>query len=107
MRKLEICKSIGTRESVSSDVEKGAEVIARTALYLLQKVPRHQEKILKAGKCYMGMGMDTDLGNYLLKELPSVSTRILEETLVKTMCNHMEDKKTIWNSMDSQTTNCG
>lgn len=51
--------------------------------------------------------MKADLEKYLLIELPSVSTRILEKTLVKTMCSHMEDKKVIWNSMDSQTTNCG
>lgn len=34
-----------------------------------------------------------DQGSCLLMELPSVSTRILEKTLVKTMCSHMEDKK--------------
>lgn len=86
---------------------KGAKTIARTALYLLQKVPRNQERILKAGKCYTYMSMKANLGNYLLIQLPSVSTRTLEETLVKTMCSHKEDEKVIWNSMDSQTANCG
>lgn len=83
-----------------------AKVIARTALYLCQKVSGNQERIMKAGKCYMYMGMKADLGNYLVIEVPSISTRILEKTLVKTMCSHMEDKKATGNSMDSQTTNC-
>lgn len=58
---------------------------------------------MKTGKSYVGM--KADLGNYLLIELPSISTRILKKTLVKTMCNHMEDKKATGNSMNSQTAN--
>lgn len=55
----------------------------------------------------MHVSKKADLGNYLLIELPSVSTRILKKTLVKTMTCHMEDKKAIGNSMDPQTANCG
>lgn len=104
--KLDPHKSMGQERMYPRVWREVAKVIARTALHLLQKVLGIRRGSWRLAS-YMYIGMKADLGNYLLIELSSVSTRILEKTLVKTMYSHMEDKKVIWDSMDSQTTNGG
>lgn len=49
------------------------------------------------------MSRETDLGNYLLINLPSVPRKILEKTLLETMSRHMEGKNTIGNNQQGFT----
>lgn len=68
-----------------------AEVTARTAFYLLWKVSRDQERFLRAGRStrYRHVKGRADVGNYLLIKLPSVSTKILDKNLLKTVSRYI------------------
>lgn len=105
---MDIHKSLGQERMYPRTWREIVKVIARTALYLLQKGSRNQERILKSGNRQVLHACEHDgRSGELFADRPPLSfQRILEKTLMKTMCRHMDDNKAVGNSMDSQTTNC-